>query len=233
MDGAGSNKGMAILETAAVMTIVLFFLSAVIGFSFYIQSARLVNHILDKYLYEDLLIPFSIDSSGDITVKHDIQNSTDDLVGLVTSVADNIVNNLHQAEPELQLDQSRYYVEVSYGVADINPADGSFLGFETGPANNPPFYYTDSRGNASLVSESNTSLGLDQEFYALAQSGDYTLRTASYSISSSAYFPFIVIVGAKLYYKSGRELVASLISGLGEVPIITDYKAVVLRGTVE
>lgn len=216
------QKGIASLETAALIMLVAVFGMGGVAVVGYLGELSKLNRIVDQALIADSIKPFRLSSDGINGITLELNNLE------LASYLDRTLDTL-RAEIGAELP---YRIELQYAVLRINQSSGSFEGFEAvaGSTRSAGNFNTPSNVCPELPSR---LLGLSQEVQADGSSR-YAIPSGISGINGGSFLPRSVVVLARvlkdLRSTSGGILYAT---ALDEIPSAVSCKSILLRGEVQ
>ncbi len=217
--------GLALLETALVMTILVSLLLSVVGIFDYVVKGSIVSHVLDQFLQDQEIRAFELQG----TVLH---LAEDRLRAYLPQMVSRIEANLVAAFSRDQVDSSRYLIEAEFVTFEIDTASGE----PERTVRYPNAKFT--RGSLALPQNARQQLSFDLEYATMLERGgrQYAIPTGQFGQVSALdrYLPFTPILAVRVAVSLEGTFTGSVLQMLSvsDNPMVTDLKAVTLRGEV-
>jgi len=234
-----SKKGIAVLETAGFLTILLTFIIGAFGVAEYMRASRILQATVDKYLYDSAVKPFSLNVEGNgIEVKVNEASMTQYIDDLALRMETELKDTLKKEE---NISPENLLIEAAYVELDVDTLNGKVKGLHK-----TPYSYFKALGNSTLTSKLNEKVVLVKEFENLSKAdglsnsnGEKVGRFATPSglftgeEGSLRFLPQAVLVGVRVGLALEDSSLAAFLNVIGVTPFTYEYKIVSLRGDVE
>lgn len=231
MENAGRRdlralQGVAALETALFLGILLIFILLGAGLVNYVQKIMLVSHLVDKFIFDQSLKALSFAPDG--TLQVDAQRVRDKMPELLRGLQTDLSSALPQ-----RFEASHYLIQSDFAAVDINPQSGASRGLLSFSSS------VSSLGQLALPGEILSKADLRRQFEGLSQlpgtPSPLAVPTADLADNGGTRFmPATVLVGIRAFYSLHGTFTGNMITllGISSDPIVFDSKVVTLRGEV-
>lgn len=222
------QQGIAILEAAAALMVVLTVLTGVVGMVDYLDRVKFVSAIVERELNDSGIKPFVLQTG--VGGRAALQLDQQALSARAASIAGALEATFDS------YDASQYRIEVRYARADIDAQTGSFLGFR------PSESATVLRGFFTPSSQSLSFTDLEFRFTELARAAQSASASSVLAVPSgvfgdaaagASYLEGSALMGLRVFLSLEGTLAGSALRAAGSEPEVYGYKVVQLRGTVQ
>lgn len=231
-----TQKGLAILETVAVMAIIFLFLTVVLALLEYCRAMWNVRSIVDRYIYDQMVRPFTIKSTPNGATldvnREKLKNSIDQINQSISSELEQMLKLWNLSN------NAKFYAETSYAEMIIDQQSGRSSGIrltneETLSAN----------GDADIKEILDDQIVMKDKFSLLSKKkfagidGDvnsYSIHTAPNvdGRSDNSYLPTTILVGTRVGVSFKGTWIGSFCETIGIDPFLIKFKVVGLRGEI-
>lgn len=220
------EAGIAVLEAAGVLSLLLTVLFAAFGLVEYMRAAREINFLLDRMVHEAAVRPYILSSSQSgarlVLNSKKLEPYIEELAARITAEFGRAVSG------RIPLVAESAYIE-----AEVDPESGTAALPIAGPTHQAV------TGDLSLLAKLDSRGTLEKQFLAYIKGQEravfLAVPSAHYGLDGSMhrYLPASVLVGVRAGADLKETLVGGMLSAAGIDPFISDYKIVALRGEIE
>lgn len=233
------STGIGTLETALALMVLLPVLLGGFAVVEYVQSVMYLNDVLDKYLYNDSVKPFTVrnDAAGNFS----LQLNRNDLQSYVDKMLDRTKDDLAKrlaarGSGVSQSTSQKFFIEASVVELPIDPSSGTPGRFQE--------RIRTTRGGLQIPESAKNKADLYKEFEILSSrtvtgTSDgpsiYAVPAVMYNSSKPKYLDGSVLVGLRIFLSLDQSFSGYIFNtlGFGESPIVSAHKAFNLRGDLE
>ncbi len=229
-----SDSGMAMLEAAGAMIVLLVLLMGVFAMVEYMRLSRSLAGIIDKNIYDTAIKPYKVVENFNgqpfyITLNQQV------IKDYIESATENMAAELL---PYLRrvtaTEDPKFALDVSFTEMKVDTNSGAYLNMNSS-SEVAPFLNSDPKILANL----NSNLDMDQKFLNYAERSNeggavYAAPKASFGLgkTNDIYLPSNVLIGARAGISLEDTLLGNLLEVIGVEPYISDFKIITLRGEI-
>lgn len=221
-----SCNGIAILETALCLILLLTLFLAGASVFDYVHKSMFISHVVDEYLFDQSIQALSLSGSTTVVNEDKIQSG-------LTQIVEQLRTNLERSLEDSGLSTNQYLIEGDFASISIDPEDGRALGLRM-------FANSQVQAGALAVSEDlKARADLEGSFEKMASESaipsPYAIPTGALGDSAARqYLTDSVLIGVRAFYSIEGSFSSSLMELLGfeSGSVLYDVKVVNLRGEI-
>lgn len=224
-----NSKGLATLEMAAAMVIILSVVLSGFGIASYLTEVRLVNSVVDRNLHDVSISPFKLGEQGSLQVQ----------TAKLNLELEKILNKTTHDIEESGSNNGHYFVQAIYCLVDIDPLSGIAQALQPsacvsrqGGAFGPPLNIL---SQTDLIADFEKYITLRQETGEEGQFRSLLAQpTGSYGrAGQNQYFNTVTLLGLRAFISLDKTFPGVALKQLNLPPLVFEKKSTHLRGVLE